>query len=166
MLQSLPYSNAHIVLNGQLLGLDIFQPEGFMTWIPSLPTGVPHDVRRRGMHNGVGEDWNMDGGSSPLLNSGTPGTAGPTAADRHARDNVVTIHSSLTALHEDAPHFDDLGIDQVQQSQSGNAGTTRMASGSSTAVLVPAQPGVDTNNVSVGAPDTWPFPCEPSLRSR
>ena len=166
VLQSLPnYLNALIGLNGQLLGLDISQPEGFMTGILSFPTGVPRDVGRGSLENGAGEDWNMVGGSAPLLNSGIPGIAGPVAIDRHAGDDVVTIHSSPTALHEDAPHFNDRGIDQVQHSQSGSAYTARMASGSPAATLVPTQPGADKNNVSVGVPDTSPSPCELSCRS-
>jgi len=163
---SLHYLNAHPVLNVQPLVFELFQPEGFAGGDLPLPTGVPHDIGRWGMGNGAGEDWNIVSRSAPLLNSGIPGTTGPIAIDRDAQDDVVTIHSLLTALHKDVLHFDDQGIDQVQQSQSSNAGTTHMASGSSTAVLAPTQPGADTNNVLVGAPDTSPIPCEPSHRSR
>ena len=75
--QSLPYSNAHPVSNAQLVGFDIF-PERFAG---GNPTRVPPDVDRVGMGEGIGEDWNIDYGSAPLLNSGVPGTAGSILAD-------------------------------------------------------------------------------------
>ena len=80
----------------------------------SLPTRVPHDVGRGVIRDGLFEDRNMDSISEPLLNPGVPGTAGSIVVDRHARDDVVTIHSFLTAFQQDAPRFDDRGDDQVQ----------------------------------------------------
>ena len=96
----------------------------------------------------------MDSISVPLLNPVVPGAARSIVVDRQAQDNVVTIHSLLTAFQQDAPHFDDRGDDQVQHSQSDNAGPTCMASGSSPAVLVPTQSGLKTDTASVRAPDT------------
>ena len=83
--RSLPYSNAHPgVLNAQVVGFEILQPEGFAAGNLSLPTGVPHDIGRATIDHGVGDEWNMDDVSAPLLNYGVPGTAGSTVADRHA----------------------------------------------------------------------------------
>ena len=156
VLQSLPYSNTHPVLNAQPPGFEIFQPEGFAAGNSSFPTRVPQEAGpgRGGIVDGVGEDWNINGDSAPLLNSRVSGTARSSVVDRHARDDVVATHSSLMAFQEGAPRFDDQGNNQVQHSQSDNAGTTRMALGISTAVMVPTRSGPQTNNASVGAPET------------
>ena len=162
MSRSLPYSNAHLVLNMQPLEFAVFPPEGLAAGNLCLPTRVSPEADLGIMGNGVGDDSSMDCGSAPSLNSRTRGTADPIAVERHARDDVVTIHSSLTSLHEDAPCPDNQEIDQVQQSHSGNAGTTHMALGSPTAVLAPTQPGPpDTINVSTGAADASENPCKP-----
>ena len=163
--RSLPYSNTHPVLDAQLLGINMFQPEGFTAGKPSLSTDVPHDVGRGAMGNGVGEDWNMDDSSAQLLNSGVPRTAGSIVTDTHGRDEIVTTHSSLTALQEFSPHSDYRGDAQAQhpQSESGNIGMTSIVSGNSTVVMVPNQSGPNTNQVSVGAPDASENPCKPLI---
>ena len=156
--RSLHYSNAHPVLNAPPPGL--FQSEWFTVGNLSLLTCVPHDVGRGDIDDAVGEDWNMDNNSAPLLNYGVPGTAGSIIADRHVRDEVVTNQlASLTALQEDAPRFDDRGDAQAPNLRSGTTGTC-MASETSTVVLVPTQSRTQTNTASGGAPDTSRHTCE------
>jgi len=146
--QSLDYSNGHQKLNAQPLGFEIFPGAGSMAGDSSLSSGV-YDIGEGGLGNGVGEDWGIDGDSSPLLNPEAQGISGSVAIDRHARNQDVKIHSLLTVFQADAPRCDIRGDDQVQHS-SGTTGTTRMASGCSTPVLVPTQSDPETDTVSMG----------------
>jgi len=124
----------------------------------SLSTSM-YDIGEGGLGNGVGEDWGIDSNPSLLLNPEAQGIAGSVPVDRHARDQVVTIHSLLTAFQADAPRCDNPGDDQVQRS-SRITGTTGMASRSPTPVLVPTQSDPETDTVSIGESDTSAESCE------
>ena len=162
--QSLDYSNGHRALNVQPLEFELFPGTGFTGGDSTLPTGG-QDIGSGGLDDGIGAewqdigsgdldvgiraDWHMDNESAPLLNSEAPRTTGSIAVGNHTRDAVETNPSLLPGFQVDAPCCDNRGDDQVQPS-SRITGTTRMASGCSTPVLVPTQSEPETDTVSMG----------------
>src|SRR5882724_12061110 len=68
----------------------------------STSTGV-HDMRRKGVGDGAGEDRHMESGATPSLNSWAPGAAGPMAVDRYARDDDVAVPSALLVFQDALP---------------------------------------------------------------
>ena len=83
-----------------------------------------------------------------LCNSEAPGIVRSIAVDRHTSDDVEANHSLPTAFQVDASRCDNRG-DQVQHSQSVPVDTPLIAAGSSSAVVVPAQSGPETNDVPI-----------------